>query len=241
MIEDYVQHISGYHFRLKFDPEMTFGEGVQYQNRIAAEFNTIYHWHPLLPDSFVLPAANYSYDGFLFNNSLLVDVGIGGLVEAFGRQIAGRVSGGRNVPPYLRNVSVATIVQNRKMRFRGYNAYRKRFGLKPYDSFRELAGDPDLARELEELYGHVDAVELYVGVLTEKPFPGSMFGEGILEMGAPFSLKGLMSNPICSPEYWKPSTFGGKVGFDIVKSASLQRLICDNVKGCPRTAFHVLT
>lgn len=241
VVEDYVQHISGYHFRLRFDPEMNFGGRVQYQNRIAAEFNTLYHWHPLLPDSFSLPAANLSFDRFLFNNSLLVDVGVSGLVRAFGRQIAGRVSGGRNVPDYLRNVSVATLVQNRKMRFQGYNEYRKRFDLKPYASFLELTGDRVLAEELEALYGHVDAVEFYVGVLTEKPFPGSMFGEGILEMGAPFSLKGLMSNPICSPEYWKPSTFGGRVGFELVKSASLQRLICDNVKGCPRTAFHVLT
>lgn len=97
-----------------------------------------------------------------------------------------------------------------------------------------------MAAELEELYGHVDAVELYPGLLVEKPRSNAIFGETMVEMGAPFSLKGLMGNPICSPEYWKPSTFGGTVGFDIVNGATLQKLVCDNVRGpCPVASFHV--
>lgn len=61
----------------------------------------------------------------------------------------------------------------------------------------------------------------------------------MVEMGAPYSLKGLLGNPICSPEYWKPSTFGGKVGFDIVNSATLKSLVCHNIKTCPYVAFSV--
>lgn len=97
-----------------------------------------------------------------------------------------------------------------------------------------------MAAELEELYGDVDAMELYTGLLVEKPRPNAIFGETMVEMGAPYSLKGLLGNPICSPEYWKPSTFGGKVGFDIINTASLQKLVCNNVKGpCPVVSFHV--
>lgn len=97
-----------------------------------------------------------------------------------------------------------------------------------------------MAAELEEMYGHVDAVELYTGLLVEKPRSNAIFGETMVEMGAPYSLKGLMGNPICSPEYWKPSTFGGKVGFDIVNTATLQMLVCNNVRGpCPVASFHV--
>lgn len=106
--------------------------------------------------------------------------------------------------------------------------------------FLLVAGEKEMAAELEELYGDIDAMELYPGLLVEKPRPGAIFGETMVEIGAPFSLKGLMGNAICSPEYWKPSTFGGKVGFDIVNTASLQKLICNNVKGCPFTAFHIL-
>lgn len=97
-----------------------------------------------------------------------------------------------------------------------------------------------MAAELEEMYGHIDAVELYTGLLVEKPRSNAIFGETMVEMGAPYSLKGLMGNPICSPEYWKPSTFGGKVGFDIVNTATLQMLVCNNVRGpCPVASFHV--
>lgn len=102
------------------------------------------------------------------------------------------------------------------------------------------SGEKEMAAVLEEMYGDVDAVELYPGLLVEKPRPNAIFGETMVEMGAPFSLKGLMGNPICSPEYWKPSTFGGSVGFDIVNTASLQRLVCNNVKGpCPMASFYV--
>ena len=29
--------------------------------------------------------------------------------------------------------------------------------------------------------------------------------------------------------YWRPSTFGGQVGMDLVESATLKRLICENL------------
>lgn len=100
-------------------------------------------------------------------------------------------------------------------------------------------GEEEMARELEELYGHIDALEFYPGLMLEKTPPYAIFGESMVEMGAPFSLKGLLGNPICSPEYWKPSTFGGQTGFDIVNSATLERLVCLNTKWCPYVAFHV--
>lgn len=97
----------------------------------------------------------------------------------------------------------------------------------------------EIVRDLEELYGDIDAVEFYPGLMVEQARQGAMLGEGIVEMGAPFSLKGLLGNPICSPEYWKPSTFGGKVGFDMVNSATLKKLVCLNAKSCPYVAFRI--
>lgn len=75
----------------------------------------------------------------------------------------------------------------------------------------------------------------------EKTRPHAMFGSTVIELGGPFSVKGLMSAPICSPQYWKPSTFGGDVGFDIVKSATLEKLFCLNMKPmeCPEISFVV--
>lgn len=92
MIEEYVQQLSGYFLQLKFDPELLFGTQFQYRNRIAMEFNQLYHWHPLMPDSFRVGSQVYSYEQFLFNTSMLVDYGVEALVDAFSRQSAGRVS-----------------------------------------------------------------------------------------------------------------------------------------------------
>ncbi|XP_019901001.1 prostaglandin G/H synthase 2 isoform X4 [Esox lucius] len=240
VIEDYVQHLSGYHFKLKFNPELLFNQRFQYQNRIASEFNTLYHWHPLMPETFNIEENEYTYPEFVFNNSLVTKHGINNLVDSFSKQIAGRVAGGRNLPPTLVGVAAKSLEHSREMRYQTLNAYRKRFGMRPYTSFEDLTGETEMAAELENLYGDVDALELYPGLLVERPRHNAIFGETIVEMGSPYSLKGLMGNPICSPEYWMPSTFGGSVGFDIVNTASLERLVCNNVKGsCPTVSFKV--
>lgn len=101
------------------------------------------------------------------------------------------------------------------------------------------SGEEEKAAELEEMYGHIDAMEFYPGLMMEQRQPNAIFGESMVEIGAPFSLKGLFGNPICSPEYWKPSTFGGATGFEMVNTATLKKLICLNVKRCPYVAFQI--
>lgn len=170
---------------------------------------------------------------------MLVDYGVEALVDAFSRQRAGRIGGGRNFDYHVLHVAEDVIKESREMRLQSFNEYRKRFGLKPYTSFQEFTGEKEMAAELEELYGDIDALEFYPGLMLEKCQPNSLFGESMIEMGAPFSLKGLLGNPICSPEYWKPSTFGGDVGFNIVNTASLKKLVCLNTKTCPYVSFRV--
>ena len=90
------------------------------------------------------------------------------------------------------------------------------------------------------MYGDIDGVELFVGLMAENRRPKGMFGVTLYDLVGPYSIKGLFSAPVCTPEFWKPSTFGGDVGFNIVKSASLQRLFCTNMPGdCPYIAFRV--
>ncbi|XP_036288806.1 prostaglandin G/H synthase 1 isoform X3 [Pipistrellus kuhlii] len=239
VIEEYVQQLSGYFLKLKFDPELLFSSQFQYQNRIALEFNHLYHWHPLMPDSFVVGSQDYSYEQFLFNTSMLVNYGVEALVDSFSRQSAGRIGGGRNIDHHILHVAVEVIKESRELRLQPFNEYRKRFGMKPYTSFQEFTGEKEMAAELEELYGDIDALELYPGLLLEKCHPNSIFGESMIEIGAPFSLKGLLGNAICSPEYWKSSTFGGEMGFNIVKTATLKKLVCLNTKTCPYVSFHI--
>ena len=101
-------------------------------------------------------------------------------------------------------------------------------------------GDTELAAELRDIYGDVDAVEFFVGLFTEKRRYNSPFGGSIVDIGGCFYVRGLMSHPISSPQYWKPSTFGGDRGFKIVKEITPEKLFCRNIDGeCPLVSFKV--
>lgn len=119
--------------------------------------------------------------------------------------------------------------QGRELRLQSFNNYRLKFGMPKYSSFTELTGDPVLSKELEEIYGHIDALEFYPGLLLEKS-EGSVTPFTMVNIGGPYAIKGMMANPISSPAYWKPSTFGGEVGFNIVKTATIRGLFCRNMK-----------
>lgn len=91
IIQEYVQHLSGYLFKLKFDPSLLFSQRFQYSNRIALEFCHLYHWHPLMPDSFLIDGDQIPFSQFLYNTSILLHYGVEKLVDAFSRQPAGQV------------------------------------------------------------------------------------------------------------------------------------------------------
>ncbi|KAL4218779.1 Prostaglandin G/H synthase 2 [Mactra antiquata] len=240
VVEDYVQHLSNYRYQLTFKPELLFGESHQYSNRITAEFNHMYHWHPLMPEEFNISGTTYTVSDFLFRPDLVVKHGMKDFVEGLMNQRAGAFTH-HNHNKYTLPVAKQTILHGRTLRYQSFNQYRERFGLRAYRSFEEMTGETEVARDLEEMYGDINAVEFYVGIVVEKTRPHAMFGSTVIELGGPFSVKGLMSAPICSPQYWKPSTFGGDVGFDLIKTATLEKLFCLNMNTaeCPKISFKV--
>lgn len=68
------------------------------------------------------------------------------------------------------------------------------------------------------------------GIFMEK-HSGSIVPPTMILLAGPVALKGIMGNPIASSALWRPSTFGGKTGFEIVQKASLRKLFCLNLKG----------
>ncbi|XP_066280268.1 prostaglandin G/H synthase 2-like [Branchiostoma lanceolatum] len=240
VIEEYVQHLAGKNFKLLWDPELLFEEKVQYQNRIFVEFNHLYHWHALMPDQFHIDGTTYDMEDYLYNSHIVLKHGFNATVDAMSRQIAGRF-GPRNIGPVNLKVAVETIKAGRKLRMQSLNQYRKRFGMPPYKTFLELtAGDAEMAAQLEEAYGDIDTVELYFGWAIENPMPGSVLSQMFVRMGSTFAFTGTLSNPICSPGWWKPSTFGGEVGFNLVKTTTLKDLFCRNMNGpCGLVTFAV--
>ena len=64
-----------------------------------------------------------------------------------------QVAGGRNLPVAVEKVSKASIDQSREMKYQSFNEYRKRFLLKPYESFEELTGEKQFLNFFEESRG----------------------------------------------------------------------------------------
>ena len=57
-----------------------------------------------------------------------------------------------------------------------YNAYREAYGLQKVTTFAEITSDVALQIKLEELFGTVDNIDVFVGGLAEDPVPGSQLG-----------------------------------------------------------------
>ncbi|KAB7496601.1 Prostaglandin G/H synthase 2 [Armadillidium nasatum] len=216
-IEDYVQHLSQYRLKLTFNPELVHGTEFQFSNRIYAEFDQLYHWHPFVPDGIKIQDKYYTIMDMAFSNQAVFSHGLESFIEAMATNRAGALTA-RNHPAALINTE------------KGLNYH-------PIRVLKNLPAKMLLSKELEDIYKDIDAVEFYVGLLAEEPGP-SLTGLTMVNVGGPWSVKGLISNPICSPGWWKPSTFGGEVGFNIVKTASLKKLFCNNIKGpCDHIAF----
>ncbi|KAK3858113.1 hypothetical protein Pcinc_035671 [Petrolisthes cinctipes] len=237
-IEDYVQHLSQYKLRLTFEPHLTHGTHFQYHNRIHAEFNHLYHWHPLIPDGLEVNGTNYALMDMAFSVAPIFKHGLDNFIHSMVNSRAGALTT-RNHAHVLYPVLKKVIENGRLLRFQGLNAYRRRFGMRAFTSFLDLTGDAELAADLEGFYGDIEAVEYYIGLVAERPGP-SVTPLTMVNAGGPWSVKGLLANPICSPRYWKPSTFGGEEGFNIIKTASLEKLFCNNMKtGCKNIGFKV--
>lgn len=69
------------------------------------------------------------------------------------------------------------IQRGREHGLSDYNSTRVALGLEAVESFADISSDPEVAARLEELYGTVDNIDLWVGGLAEDHLPGSSMGE----------------------------------------------------------------
>ena len=60
-----------------------------------------------------------------------------------------------------------------------YNTIREAFGLESVHSFGEITSDTQLQHQLESLYGDVNDIDAFVGLLAEDHVPGAAVGETV--------------------------------------------------------------
>jgi len=74
----------------------------------------------------------------------------------------------RGIPDSLRIIEVMGITQARKWGTCSFNEFRRYLGLRPYKDFDEWNPDPKIYTAAKRLYGHIDNLELYVGMQAEE-------------------------------------------------------------------------
>lgn len=226
VVKEYIKHIAPTEFPIEAVPFIADGERWNRTNWMSIEFDLLYRWHSLVPDR----VGSLVQTDLLNNNSLVLTQGIDSLVAQLSSERAGKI-GLQNTPELLIKMAEApTVKLMRSAHLQSFNEYRKAFDLKPLTSFDQLTKDSDLQRRLEELYGHIDKLEWYVGIFAEDYPEQRMMGDLMTTMVAYDAFTQAFTNPLLSRNVYNERTFS-KVGLDIIaETHSLQDIFARNSK-----------
>jgi len=221
VISDYIRHISPLDLPLEFQKGLAEKENWYRPNRISIEFNLLYRWHGLVPDSF---SFLNSVGEIRHNNQWLIDQGVARTIELFSNERAGKIVLG-NTPTFLKLVEKDTINLMRASKLATYNEYRINAGLAPISRFSDMSDSTAICDQLKSLYADVNSVEWYIGLFAEKHSADAIMGDLMLRMVGHDAFTQALTNPLLSNQVFKEETFSG-VGWKIVNSVStLQEML----------------
>ena len=237
VVEEYIRHIAPFDPPLRVRPGAADRKPWNRTNWIAVEFNLLYRWHSLVPDTVTtddgeVPAKSFLRD----NNAAIVERGIEWVLAQCSRSRASRI-GLLNTPDFLTErrrpdhpaVEERAITLMRAARLQSYNAYRECFGLTAKRSLSDVTSDPDLLRRLEELYGDVDALEWYVGIFAEDHLDDGMMGELLTAMVGYDAFTQALTNPLLSGRVFTEETFT-RTGLRIIdRTSTLEQILARNI------------
>ncbi len=206
VIEEYINHITPYHFHFLLDAGGFPNERWYRQNWMALEFNLVYRWHMLIPTEVVLAGKPVPVVETMWNTSLITARGLGPLFEDASRQSAGKV-GLFNTPRFLCPVEMQSIAMGRQMQLPGYNAYRASYGYPRVTDFDQISGDPHVQGELKRLYGHVDRIDYYVGIFAEDTVRNAVLPPLIGRLVGIDAFSQALTNPLLNPNVYHERTF----------------------------------
>jgi prostaglandin-endoperoxide synthase 2 len=233
VVEEYINHISPYRIRLLADPTGFHNPRWYRTNWMAIEFNLLYRWHSLVPDSFRVGGEELAIERTLFNTDTVVAHGLARCFEDASLQRAGRV-GLYNSPRAVWDAELASVQQARAVRLRPYDEYRALARFPRARRFEDVSADARVQAGLREVYGSVDAIELYPGLFAEDVRPNAVLPALIGRLVAIDAFSQAFTNPLLAPRVFNPETFS-PVGWELIRSTStLSGLLHRNVPGDSR-------
>lgn len=80
------------------------------------------------------------------------------------------------------DLAAINIYRGRDRGLSDYNTLRADFGLPKVDNYEEFVANPDDAQVLDQLYGNVNNIDAWVGILSEKHLNGAILGELVMKI-----------------------------------------------------------
>ncbi|RAY10999.1 heme peroxidase [Actinomadura craniellae] len=244
VVEEYINHITPYHFRFVLDPRLsTHLERVPWhrENWASVEFNLVYRWHSLIPSTLDVGGRETPVAETLFGSALIPEVGLGRLFEDASEQRAGRICL-FNTDPGLRDVDVASIADSRALQLAPYNDYRAHCRFPRVRRFEQVSGDPRVSEALRDLYRSVDDLDLYVGLFAEEPgSPQAVLPPLLTKIIAIDAFSQALTNPLLAPRVLNAETFS-PLGMKIIATTrTLSDVLHRNVPEDPQPRFVSMT
>jgi prostaglandin-endoperoxide synthase 2 len=238
VVEEYINHISPYQHDLLLDPELAWKADWNRPIWFAVEFNLLYRWHSLVPDTIQWRDRSYAGQDWRLNNGPLLSVGLGAAFDASSRQKAGEIHL-FNTPDFLLQTEKLAIEQGRTNRLASYNDYREAMGYPRVTRFEQISSDEAVIRGLREAYGDADEIEFYVGLFAEDPRPNSTAPALLGRMVALDAFSQALVNPLVSQHVYNANTFS-KEGLRILEESSrLADLVARNVPDASRFVVYM--
>jgi prostaglandin-endoperoxide synthase 2 len=240
VIENYINHITPYLFKLRLEPQSFLNERWDRPNWMATEFQLLYRWHSLVPVNYRIGGRVYDIDQTLFNTEIVTRNGLGAMFEDASEQPAGQV-GLCNTPPELWPVEALSIRQGRVVQLASYNDYRQLAGFPRVTSFDQITSSVRVRDELRRLYRNVDNIEFFVGLFAEDARKNSVLPAMIGRMVGLDAFSQVYTNPLLSPRVFNEKTFS-PLGMQIIRSTTtLSQIVNRNVPERPGGYFVSLT
>ena len=219
--------------------------GVPYS--LTEEFVAVYRMHPLLPDEFtfrsietdeVLQERTFRELGVKDVRARLDEVGFVDAFYSFGIAHPGAITL-HNYPRFLQelrrpddtvvDLAAIDVLRIRERGVPRYNEFRRLFHMKPAETFEELTDNPEWARELREVYGDVDKVDLMIGLYAERLPKGFGFSDTAFRVFILMASRRLKSDRFFTRDY-NAETYT-QTGLDWIDETSMRDVLLRHYPG----------
>jgi len=140
-------------------------------------------------------------------------------------------------PDEVIDLAAIDILRDRERGVPRYNRFRELFHMRRIKSFEELTSNGEWAKELERIYGHVDRVDLLVGMYAETPPPGFGISDTAFRVFILMASRRLKSDRFFTTDY-TPEMYS-RAGLDWVENNGMRSVLLRHYPALAAALYHV--